>query len=438
MSQAWLVLFLSVVISTLAQAKEPHPKNLPAVQNNEGIVLHPSVPNEVMMGSPVSEENLVTRENWDSTPEKLRWAMQHWRELFPTQAVSRGLSPIVVLNRSHKPIINMGYEMSNGNSTTFLDAADSMKVDAILVLHQGEVVAEHYFHGMLPHTPHALTSVNKSIVSTVVFSLVSDGSLNLQTTIESYVPELAQSPYKGATLRQILDMKSAVKSVFEQHEKAISPTVADDAGVPAGEQNLLLTLPGIPTEQHGNSMYYKESDPAVLVWAAERVTGKRFADIASERLWSKIGAEFDLEVGCDTRCHWTHRTSMCLRDMGRWGQMLANGGEFNGHQVVAKRFIDDIRRNADVANLEEFVDRLSKELETKVDLLPEGFGYRSFFWIDVAAGRAFGAGGAFGQILYVNPDHDAVVVMLASDPDWMSNNRERWHFCRELSKAVSR
>lgn len=308
MSQAWLVLFLSVVISTLAQAKEPHPKNLPAVQNNEGIVLHPSVPNEVMMGSPVSEENLVTRENWDSTPEKLRWAMQHWRELFPTQAVSRGLSPIVVLNRSHKPIINMGYEMSNGNSTTFLDAADSMKVDAILVLHQGEVVAEHYFHGMLPHTPHALTSVNKSIVSTVVFSLVSDGSLNLQTTIESYVPELAQSPYKGATLRQILDMQSAVKSVFEQHEKAISPTVADDAGVPAGEQNLLLTLPGIPTEQHGNSMYYKESDPAVLVWAAERVTGKRFADIASERLWSKIGAEFDLEVGCDTRCHWTHRT----------------------------------------------------------------------------------------------------------------------------------
>ena len=179
-------------------------------------------------------------------------------------------------------------------------------------------------------------------------------------------------------------------------------------------------------------MFYKESDPGVLVWAAENITGKRFAELASTRLWSELGAEFELEVSCDPMGHWTHNTCACLRDLARWGQMLLNGGEFNGHRILPASWINDIRENASVQHVKGFLERTSAD----DPLLPEGFGYRSFFWVDTHAGNAFAAWGGFGQILYVNPDHKTVVAMMSSDEDWVSNSRERWTFCRRLSEAM--
>lgn len=401
-------------------------------------IFHPSTPSKVMTGTPVPEEHLVTPENWEATPENLRWALMHWRELYPTQGVSRGASPISVLPRMHRPLLEKSFINEDGKMITFLDAAQEMQVDGLLVLHKGKIISEHYFNGMQPHTPHVLTSVNKSIVATIVLNLIAEGKLDQRKAIEEYVEELVGAAYEGASIRQLLDMLSAVDysytpdtGTFLQHNQSIRPN-AQFCNVPIGDQKFLLTLSALAGKSHGEAMFYKESDPAVLVWAAEKVTGERFADLVHDRLWSKLGAEFDVEVNCDSVGHWTHYTSMCLRDMGRWGQMLLNEGEFNGQQIVPKRLLRDIRQNASIELVRGFLERSP----TTQNMLADGFGYRSFFWVDSQAGNAFGALGAYGQILYVNPNHHSVVAILASDKNWMLTNRERWHLCRKLSEFV--
>lgn len=74
-------------------------------QSNDGVQYHYQEPYDysgIMQGSPPSPDKQVTRENFSESQAKVRWAAQHWRELYPTQRVSRGRNPIIVLPR-HRP-----------------------------------------------------------------------------------------------------------------------------------------------------------------------------------------------------------------------------------------------------------------------------------------------------------------------------------------------
>ena len=51
--------------------------------------------------------------------------------------------------------------------------------------------------------------------------------------------------------------------------------------------------------------------------------------------------------------------------------------------------------------------------------LPEG-AYRNQWWIEDPRSRAIMARGVFGQLIYVNWDHNMVVVKLSSWPDFLN------------------
>ena len=194
-------------------------------------------------------------------------------------------------------------------------------------------------------------------------------------------------------------------------------------------------------------MRYKESDPAILVWATEKITKQRFADVTQKRLWSKLGAEHELEAVCDPLGFWTHYVSCTARDLARWGRMIVDSGQCNGQSVVPDSFIQDIRENAhfDLLRAEPFVGAY----------LPEGIGYRSFFYVDSQGENAIAAMGGHGQLCYMSPATKTVIVILSSseplaarvahaeNPDdvWQeakAEEEERWNLCREICSTLSR
>src|SRR5206468_1433459 len=59
-------------------------------------------------------------------------------------------------------------------------------------------------------TTHLLMSVTKSFVGSVAGILVDEGALDLHAPLTAYLPELGSSGYDGATLRQVLDMRSGI------------------------------------------------------------------------------------------------------------------------------------------------------------------------------------------------------------------------------------
>jgi CubicO group peptidase (beta-lactamase class C family) len=193
-------------------------------------------------------------------------------------------------------------------------------------------------------------------------------------------------------------------------------------------------------------MHYKESDPAILVWAAEKVEKRRFADIVRERLWSKIGAEYELEAVCDSHGFWTHYVSCTARDLARWGQMLADEGRVGDKTVLPKTFIDDIRQfnKPDLLDNDHLVG----------PFMPAGISYRSFFYVDSLGENAIAAMGGYGQLCYVSPATRTVIVILSSQTPFAARfadgestdrvlqigrakEKERWELCREICRTLA-
>lgn len=83
--------------------------------------------------------------------------------------------------------------------------------DGIVVLHKGRIVYERYFGVLKEDGQHGAMSVTKSFVGTLGAMLVAEGALDDQKRVMAYVPELAESGFGDATVRQVLDMTTAIR-----------------------------------------------------------------------------------------------------------------------------------------------------------------------------------------------------------------------------------
>jgi len=88
---------------------------------------------------------------------------------------------------------------------------DGTYTDGVVVVHRGRVMLERYAGETDARTPHLLMSVSKSIVGCVVANLVERGALALDRPVTDHVPELGASGYRGARLRDLLDMRSGIR-----------------------------------------------------------------------------------------------------------------------------------------------------------------------------------------------------------------------------------
>jgi hypothetical protein len=83
--------------------------------------------------------------------------------------------------------------------------------DGIVVLHRGIMIHERYFNGMQAYTRHAWASGSKSMIGTLAAMLAYEGLFELEALITAYLPELKNSGFAGATVRQVMDMTTGVK-----------------------------------------------------------------------------------------------------------------------------------------------------------------------------------------------------------------------------------
>ena len=111
----------------------------------------------------MSSPGPVTTRNWGDPPHN-RWSFQHVQELFPTCRLARDPSAAFVLPTEPQDIMQLRFEAADGTSTSICEFLAEACCDAFLVVHNGRVIAEHYFNGMTVRSHHLLNSVTKSFV----------------------------------------------------------------------------------------------------------------------------------------------------------------------------------------------------------------------------------------------------------------------------------
>lgn len=371
-----------------------------------------------MVGAPPPADKLVrfsdmTHYRFPQT----RWSFANFRQLAPTSNISRGDGAVTVLPRAERSDIDAltFTPMGRSESMTWAQSLEANYTDAIVVLHKGRIVYERYSGVMKPRQPHMAMSVTKSFFGTLGAMLVAEGKLDANALVSKYIPELKDSAYGDATVRQVLDMTIGVKysenyadpaAEVWQHARAggVFPRPPGYAG-PTTFYEFLQSLK--KEGEHGQAFAYKTVNSDVLGWLIRRATGQTVGDVLGERIWQKLGVENDAymlidSVGTEFAGGGFNPT---LRDMARFGEMMRLDGRFNGQQIVPKAVVDDIRMGG---NKTDFV-------KAGYATLP-GWSYRDMWWVSHDDHGAYAARGIHGQAIYIDPKAEMVIARFASFP----------------------
>jgi CubicO group peptidase (beta-lactamase class C family) len=359
----------------------------------------------------------VTLDNWQSA-EQIGWTFCHIAEIFPTALISRGSQPAAPLLRRIEPLAELPCRDVDGASSSVGKIMAQTNTDGWMVVRGDQILAEEYAGEMEPATLHLLMSVSKSIVGILVGALASDGVLNIEGQVTAFVPELEQSGYRGATVRQLLDMRSGIEfsedyldpdAEVRVLEQAVGWAPRRSADVPRTLREFLRTLR--QREQHGGPFDYRSCETDILGWVCEAAAGQRFPGLVSERVWSRLGADFDANIGVDSEGTgmFDGSISAAMCDLARFGVMIAQGGtSLSGEQVVPESWIADSFAGGPDSR-EAFASSLN---DTR---MPGGM-YRNQFWFPWPDRQVLLCLGIHGQMIFVDRETGLVAVKLSSWP----------------------
>jgi CubicO group peptidase (beta-lactamase class C family) len=360
---------------------------------------------EVMQGFPPSEPNRVSLANWRKAPY-CHWAFHHVREIIPSADISNDPTDVWELKPNTMDTSSLGLD----------NAMVSTDCDAIVVLHKDKLVHESYRNGMTSRDPHILMSVSKSMLGLVAGTLIERGELAESDLITKHLPEIENTAYAGATVRDLLDMRAGI--LFDEDYLATEGPIVDYRfaanwnPVPkdrvAADLRSFMSLLTETDGPHGGRFHYVSPNTDLLAWVFERASGMRYAELVSERLWKPLGAEAPGYITVDRIGGARAAGGKCLlaRDLARVGMMMANGGQRDGKQVVPACWLEDIVQNGD--------PQAWKDGDFYNEMGQRDIHYRSKWYVNQEAEPLIFGVGIHGQFLFVDPAKKLSIAWFAS------------------------
>jgi CubicO group peptidase (beta-lactamase class C family) len=340
--------------------------------------------------------------NW-RTPAHNRWAFSHVDEIIAAAQVDNDptdLSPLVPAPRGL------------GDSMVRQAVLRAIRTDAVVALRNGKIMFEWYARGNGPHTRHILMSSTKAVVGLLAGMLHETGELDFAAPASTYAPEIATTAYRGATIRDLLDMRTGV--ALDPDQERAYKVATNWRPEAVGERSVdlvsfLQTLTA-PWRAHGGPFRYVSANTDLLGWVIERAVGLSVPRLLSERLWRPMGAEDPAYFTVDRKGLARCAGGLCAtaRDLARLGQLIVDNGRRGGRQIIAESIIDDIENNGDLdawRNGEWAKSRLSTGRTTR---------YRSGWYLVDDPPKTMFAMGIHGQNLFVDRANGIVVVKLSS------------------------
>ncbi|MBV9307073.1 MAG: serine hydrolase [Acidobacteriaceae bacterium] len=342
--------------------------------------------------------------NGTLTPDIQVNTFRHIDKLFPTRTVLHGGS-VYPLPKSSRILRSIPF-VSGGRRHDLFDYLSLNRVSGFLVVKDGTIVLEDYELGNNDQTRWVSWSMVKSISSTLVGAAIQDGYIiSLDDKVTKYLPKLAGSAYGETTIRNVLQMASGVRWDETYTNPKLDRRRMLDLQVAQKGGAILQFLGTLPRAGAPGSIWNYSTGETHLIGALVSAAVKRpLAQYLSQKIWSKFGMESDatwwlespggLEVGGSG-------LSATLRDYGRFGVFVLNGGMAGKERVVPPGWFSEAGSPKRVGN--QLVN----------------YGY--MWWVvNPSEGSihqgAFEAIGIFGQVIYINPKQHMVIVVWSARP----------------------
>ena len=327
------------------------------------------------------------------TPEMAVNTFRNIDRLFPTRVVAHALQPLT-LPQAATQLHSVTFS-DRGQRYDLESYLELNRVAGLLVLKHGRIALERYRFANTESTRWMSMSVAKSITSTLIGAALKQGYIrSLSDSVTRYVPALAGSAYEGVSVREVLMMSSGVR----WNETYTDPASdrrrlleAQISQVPGSAMAVMRSLARAAAP--GTINNYSTGETQVAAEVLRSAVGRPLATYLSERIWSKFGMEADaswwldspggVEIGGSG-------ISATLRDYGRLGLFVLNGGVAGGEAILPDGWIPE-----------------ATSPKTLRGGAPLDYGY--LWW--PGQGGAYAAEGIYGQWIYVNPTAQIVIVV---------------------------
>ncbi len=282
----------------------------------------------------------------------------------------------------------------NGKKQPFSTFLEDTNTNAFLVIRNGKITYEKYFNGKTQSTVLHSYSVAKTMTSLVIGQLIDEGKIKESDTFVSILPQFkAGTSFDKVTIKDLLDMNSGV-GVSDNY-----PTGPSGWGVAIAQMYASTDIDWFlmhnrkMTEEPGTYPEYRSVNTQMLGLIVQKITGQKLADAFSERVWQKVGADFNATWNVD-RIGGHEKAFCCFnataRDYARVGLALMTGEP----KIASTSW--------------------KARLSTSAVTLDYGWGYGAQMWHPYTGINLML--GLHGQYIYQDALHDTIIVKLSDMP----------------------
>jgi len=288
---------------------------------------------------------------------------------------------------------------------------------AFIIIQNDTVVYEKYFNGFKPHEELLLFSITKTVVATLVGVAMREGKIqSLEQPVADFLPDVPHTTANGEVLRlqHLINMTSGLnQDDYKRLDKTLTLLYTRNTDDYCIRQTKFWYQPG----QH---FAYKGIDTQLLGWVVEKALDNPIPNLIEQYLWHPLGAQFNAHISTDVpggRAKMAGGFQARPIDIAKLGLLYLKKGMWLGTQLLPESWTTVPQSRDTTAG--------------------NWMGYRHSFWQLTAninlfkeQPKDFFASGFGGQIIYVNPETNTVIVRVgerAKGLNW-------WYYFSVLSR----
>lgn len=309
------------------------------------------------------------------------------------------------------------------------------RIDSMIVVHKGKLAFEHYnSHGPLDR--HIAWSITKVIVAATLANLQEKNKIDMQASLDTYLPDFKGADWGKVSLQDIADMRSGIdcrdNDGFNNPDSCV--LIVDEIfGVMPNKAGRKMTarsyLRSVKAHREpAQTIEYSSANTLILGYVIETIAKKPLHKVIAEYLWQPMGAEADalMIVNGYGEAYAVGGISARLLDIARFGMLYLD--KANSNSVLSNSHISEL-----------FHAQRSKFSEGRLQMLSNLFDddlpKRSLWqWDLVWDNGDLYKDGFSGQGLYVSPNSELVIAWFGT-ADKHFNKHALLPIARKLANA---
>jgi CubicO group peptidase (beta-lactamase class C family) len=278
-----------------------------------------------------------------------------------------------------------------------LNIRDKVNLHSLLVIRHGKVVADAYFYPYDGSAPHDLSSVTKSIMTTLIGIAVDQGKLKLDDPLLSFFPDAAlanrSADMEKITVRHLVMMANGLESMGMAQDEGTLTEMENSANW------VQFALDRPVVSQPGAHFVYDSPGIHLLSAILQKATGMTALEFARQNLFEPLGIR-EMIWPADPQGVTQGFTNVVLhpRDAAKIGYLFLNKGQWDGKQIVSQEWVEQATRRQIDAD--------------------DGKGYGYGWWIAPQENGEYYAEGRGGEFIRVLPAYDVLIVATSSSANW--------------------